>query len=156
MIRKRNGLLFEKWRFILIAGYVVSSTWVATTAAFAFYAFTMPVPQPLVMVPRLNESHVDRGFPVVASIVFDEALNPRDPFAKGPMQSVTMPRQESPSGIVVKAIILSVKNGVVLEDSSGGVYFLSEGESVNGIKVNYITKTTVGVEVQGNKMDLSI
>jgi hypothetical protein len=84
----------------------------------------------------------------------------RDPFANFVMPVASNSADKipvSPSGLRLQGVILSKKNGVVLEDvQSRAVLFLSEGEQANGILVKSITKTSASVEVGGNLFNVAI
>ena len=85
-----------------------------------------------------------------------DSLVTRNLFEKGQVQpsSTVSASVVDPSGFKLKAVILSLKKGAVLEDINGGVYFTSEGESMNGFVVKTITQNSVTLESNGNKFEL--
>jgi hypothetical protein len=84
----------------------------------------------------------------------------RDPFSYHLAADVnTAPNKISldTSGIRLQGLILARKNGIALQNTqSGAVYFLSEGDEVNGVRVRSITKTGASVNVNGKLMDFPI
>ncbi|MEI8010909.1 MAG: hypothetical protein WCI27_00310 [Candidatus Omnitrophota bacterium] len=82
----------------------------------------------------------------------------RDPFSKSTaLPSISKSTLKDPYGLRLKAVIFSVKNGVVIEDSrQGEVYFLSEGENVKGIQLQNMTKSAVTLNVDGKQIILPL
>ena len=61
------------------------------------------------------------------------------------------------SGLFLQGVILSRKNGIVLQDpKNGATYFLSEGEEAAGVRMKSITKSKVSIEANGKTMDFPI
>ena len=158
LARTRSILSFfvAHYKSFLFPGYVVAGLWLTATASAAL-SLSASVP-PLLAVPSLP-SETPPAFDVPFSAPSPEDVpDLRDPFSKINSLEKTFSKKipMDPSGLQLRAIILSLKNGVVLEDNSGGVYFLSEGESANGILVKTIVKTGVTVEVDGEDINLTM
>ena len=144
-------------RNVVIVGYVLVSVFVLASISAAFHSFITPVISPVNAVASTSSMDM----PVVPEMhsLKEDTNDLRDPFSKiAPPVVAVVPKvvPVDTLGLKLKAIILSSKNGVVLEDANGGVYFLSEGEGTNGILVKSITKLNVTVEVNGNTFDLSM
>jgi|GEM_PF-2696558 len=145
---------------VLTLGYIVAGLWLTANAALAWYSFNTPVPQPQATLPNpVAETFIPTISSDPAASLEDVALL-RDPFANLAMPVAGHSASKvpvTPSGLRLQGIILSVKNGIVLEAvQSGAVYFLSEGQQSDGILVNNITKTSARIEVNGNRFDISI
>ena len=145
-------------RNYVIAGYVLSAAFLLASGASAYRAFTAPV-----VIP--DATAIPAVIPVDTSLVPDAVFPEtgdatlRDPFVSGSTLVPAIVRKEplDPSGLEIRGIILSRKNGVVLEDArSARIYFLSEGDRAGDIEVKKITKSTVTVSVNGKDVDLSI
>lgn len=153
-------ILSRHHKACLIAGYLGTGAWFTTTAVSAFCSFTAPVPQPQIIVSPQPEPAAVSNLPLISSAVIQDTVALRDPFVQEAPKVPAIAHQTDaldPSGIRVKAVILSLKSGVVLEDArSGAVYFLSEGEETNGILVKSISKTGVSVEIEGKQIDLKL
>jgi hypothetical protein len=145
---------------LLVLGYALVGLWLTANIALAFCSFSAPAPQ-LQVVPQNPVTDT-----VIPSIAIDPILSLedvallRDPFSNSAVPAINQSSNKTsmdPSGVRLQGIILSRKNGIVLEDvQSKAVYFLSEGEAANGILVKSITKSSAHVEVGGNMIDLSI
>ncbi len=144
---------------VIVISYIMAGIWLTTNIAFAFYSFTLPIPQPLAV---LSKSDVTASFnlpEVIPSVIEEDLSVLRDPFTKiVPVVAVVQKSDiHEACALRVKAIILSLKSGIVLEDTqSGAVYFLSEGEIVNGIAVKNIAKSDVTIEMNGKQIVLSL
>ncbi|MBF0618725.1 MAG: hypothetical protein HQL19_01000 [Candidatus Omnitrophica bacterium] len=147
---------FKSHGIWIVSCYVIASVWLTATAASAYHVFSTPISQPqIISTPQIMTPSLEGSLMIPEA---DVAIPTRNPFSMtgAPVMAAAQGAPFSPSGLKLKAIILSKTNGVVIEDAGGGVYFLSEGETANGILVKTITKSVVAVEVNGNKVDLRI
>lgn len=151
-----NLFLYRKG--LILAGYLLSVTFLAVSGAFAYSSITTPVSVPPMPVPAATVNItpiVGFSYPALPQGTPEEI---RNPFAKGlPPPAVKAQVEPAPSGpIKLKAVIISLKNGIVIEEQGRGVYFLSEGESVNGYLVKKITSSDAVLEKDGQEITITL
>ncbi|NTV29064.1 MAG: hypothetical protein HGA80_03175 [Candidatus Omnitrophica bacterium] len=142
-------------RLFIIAGYVVACIWLAASCMAAAHSFISSDPV-VILQDKRPQTSLQVSFPPELP---EDISNLHDPFSHfKPELMKPAPKEEtaSPLGLKVKAIILSFKKGVVIEDAKGKVYFLSEGESASGFTVKAITKDSVTVEMKGIALGLTL
>jgi type II secretory pathway component PulC len=150
----------KQWGMIIGCGYVLASLWLSANAASAFYSFNAPAPQLQAVLPSPVAGTFIPSIAPDPTLSLEDVAVLRDPFSNSAVPDARHSSNKvsmDPSGLRLQGIILSRKNGIVLEEArSGAVYFLSEGEQANGILVKSITKTSACVDVGGNLFDLFI
>ena len=153
-------ITFNNKKTLLVLGYTMAGLWLTANAALAFYSFSAPAPQLQTVLPRPVVGTRIPSISIDPTLSLEDVALLRDPFSNSAVPVANHPSNKvsmDPSGLRLQGIILSRKNGIVLEDArSGAVYFLSEGEQADGILLTTITKTTARVDVGGNVFDLSI
>ncbi len=151
--------LFADKKLFTISGYVVAVIWFATSATLTVHAVMLPPPQIQILDPMHQEVTAGGLVQSPDTPVFEDLSSLRNPFINSlaPRAIVKKISSQDPYGIRVKAIIISSKNGAVLEDVEHGlVYFLSEGENLNGILIKSITKTGIKAEMSGQEITLPL
>jgi len=146
-------MILSKLKIILSLAYLTAISCLATTTAWAFLTLKNPVALPQIS-PSSQTIH---PAPPFLNDTLTWAKPARDPFFKTPLsQKNTKDEPSANAGVKLKALILSLKKGVVLEDAAGAVHFLSEGESEGGITVTAISKTNVKGETSGGGFTFDI
>jgi type II secretory pathway component PulC len=154
VIRIRNK------QIIVITGYVLATGWFLASTAWAVYSFNLTAPLPEAAVPVASASPLPPNDPVEFPSLPESVASLRDPFSASVVPEAAQSVDNaavSHSGLHLVGVILSRKNGIVLKDAqSGAVYFLSEGEEADGIRVNRITNSRVSVEANGKTQDFPV
>ncbi len=142
----------------VVFGYAVAVIWFVVTANTAVNSFRRAPAQVLTPDTLQLQESVNSKF-LLNIPVPDDTPGLRDPFSKSVLVPATGKKitAQDPYGLRLKAVILSTKNGVVIEDTvNGAVYFLSEGENMDGIVLNKISKSSVTVEFNGKQITLPL
>jgi hypothetical protein len=145
-------------RLFIIAGYVLSGIWLTATVAAAFSMARTPAVPSSVTISSKPEAAL-QDLPITSPAVAPDPSSLRDPFGKAAPQAPIVQKTEGldSSGLWAKAVILSLKKGVVIEDVQREmVYFLSEGEKANGFRVESINKEGAVVEIEGREINLPL
>jgi type II secretory pathway component PulC len=150
----------KQWSRIIGCGYLLASLWLSANAAFAVHSLRVTVPQPLAAVQERSTSSYPSNVIIDPPVISEDVALLRDPFSDRPLLNASpAPKIASADafGLLLQGIILSRKNGIVLQDpKNGATYFLSEGEEVDGVRMKSITKSKVSVEANGKTMDFPI
>ncbi|NTV29547.1 MAG: hypothetical protein HGA80_05645 [Candidatus Omnitrophica bacterium] len=149
-------------RSLIGAGYALALVWCAMTGTSAYSAFTTVYLPPA----SLADVHANSIPSKSASVALPAAKQPaegdlpRDPFAPVVVTVATPPpTAQTAKGIAgwkVRAVVLSLRKGAVLEDSSGEIFFLRESESAAGLTVKGVAGDSVTVERDGQQWQLSV
>jgi type II secretory pathway component PulC len=141
-------------------GYLLAGLWLSANAALVVNALRTTVSQPPATVQEHSASSYPSNGIMEPPIISEDVALLRDPFSDQPaLNPDPAPKTASAdtSGLLLQGIILSRKKGVVLQDPrNSAIYFLSEGEEIDGVRAKSITKSKVSVEANGKTMDFPI
>ncbi len=152
-------IFMSRYKVVLVSGYLLAIGFFTTSIVSAFSSLIQPVspPQTISFKPEtVSLWHAPVAMPLASA---QDSGVWRDPFVEETPKAPVIQKTDvlDSSGLRVKAIILSLRSGAVLEDVRRGVvYFVSDGEAVNGFRVKSISKTGVRVEIDGREIEIKL